>query len=305
MDASEAHVEPTGPESLALRDAQRWTRRLALTHYENFIVGGVLTPKPLRQHFYNVYAYCRVADDLADELHNPAESLQKLDEWEGWLHDCFDGKGSIHPVFTALKPTIDEFQIPREPFVDLLRAFRQDQESPKYATHEQLVKYCVYSANPVGHLVLYLGKCFTPERAALSDFICTGLQLANFWQDVRRDAEMGRIYVPQNMLMLFDVDSSLLKQPYPPSGAREMIAALVNRAEDYFHRGLPLVNDVPSWLGRNIHLFAAGGLAILDGIRRNRCDVWTSRPTVGRMTRIKLIWQAIRGGWPKQLPPSS
>lgn len=299
MDSS-----PTSDDQL---EAERFTRKLALSHYENFIVGGILTPKHLRQHFYNVYAYCRMADDLADELATPQESLEKLAQWEDWLRDCYAQRPVEHPVFRALGSTIRKFEIPIDPFLQLLSAFRQDQQGIDYLHHGQLVDYCQRSANPVGHLVLYLGESFNPQRAALADFICTGLQLANFWQDIGRDARRGRYYVPQNIRYFYQIDREALALPFPPPQGQEMVAALVRRAEEYFYRGLPLVHDVPKWLARNVYLFASGGLAILREIRRARFDVWTQRPVVSRWRQSRLIWRALRGRWPEvpPLPPNN
>ncbi len=143
-------------------------------------------PQRLRQHFFNVYAYCRIADDLGDEVGDPAASLQLLDEWHAELDACYAGNPR-HPVFVALAETVRKFDIPQEPFADLLQAFRQDQTVTRYETFDDLLGYCRYSANPVGRLVLYLCGYRDADRQALSDFTCTALQLANFWQDVSAD----------------------------------------------------------------------------------------------------------------------
>src|SRR5262249_15546707 len=160
--------------------------RLARTHYENFTVASVLLPRCLLRHFHNVYAYCRWADDLADETAGGAESLRLLHWWRQELYRCYEGKPH-HPVMVALRSTIRRFDIPIQPFLDLLSAFEQDQVVKRYRTFEQLRGYCRLSANPVGHLVLYLLDCFDHDRARLADCVCTALQLANFWQDVDRD----------------------------------------------------------------------------------------------------------------------
>src|SRR5438132_169469 len=161
--------------------ARSYCARLARSHYENFSVASLLLPRRLLPHFHAVYAYCRWADDLADEAGGGAEALALLRWWREELLRCYDGRPS-HPVMLALRPTIRRFAIPPRPFLDLLRAFEQDQAVKHYRTYEQLLGYCRHSANPVGHLVLYLCACYDPGRAALADHICTGLQLANFWQ---------------------------------------------------------------------------------------------------------------------------
>src|SRR5437588_86311 len=168
-----------------VRPAQAWSycSRLARSHYENFSVASLLLPRRLLRHFHAVYAYCRWADDLADEAGGGSHALSLLRWWREQLLRCYDGKPQ-HPVMVALRETIRRFQIPPEPFLNLLFAFEQDQIVKRYQTYDQLLGYCRNSANPVGHLVLYLCEAYNPANAALSDHVCTALQLANFWQDV-------------------------------------------------------------------------------------------------------------------------
>jgi squalene synthase HpnC len=185
-------------EGCTVEEAQRYTRWLAMHHYENFSVVSWLLPRRLHQHFYNVYAYCRWSDDLGDEVADPERALTLLDAWEEELRRIYESGGApSHPVLVALAETIRAKEIPITPFSDLLRAFRQDQTVKRYATWYELLNYCVYSANPVGRLVLYLCDYRDEERQRLSDYTCTALQLANFWQDVSCDIEKGRIYIPQ------------------------------------------------------------------------------------------------------------
>jgi squalene synthase HpnC len=182
-------------DGCAPEEAQAYTRWLATHHYENFNVASWLLPKELHQHFYNLYAYCRWADDLGDEIPARERALELLDWWERELDACYEGRPS-HPVFVALRETIAAKDVPKQPFADLLKAFRQDQVVKRYPTWDAVLDYCVYSANPVGRLVLYLCGYRDEERQRLSDATCTALQLANFWQDVSRDLEIGRIYIP-------------------------------------------------------------------------------------------------------------
>ena len=188
----------------ALADAREYCARLARSHYENFSVASWFLPKRLRQHFFNVYAYCRISDDLGDEVGDTQASLALLDQWQHELDACYDGSPK-HPVFVALTETVRQFDIPKHEFSDLLTAFRQDQTVTRFETFDDVLHYCHYSANPVGHLVLYLCGYRDAERQALSDFTCTALQLANFWQDVSVDFEKDRIYLPLEDLRRFGV----------------------------------------------------------------------------------------------------
>ncbi len=280
------------------RRSRRYCRRLARSHYENFTVASRLLPRGLRQHFCNVYAYCRWADDLADETGDIKQSLDLLDWWESQLHDCYAGK-TRHPVFVALADTIEKFEIPPEPFVDLLVAFRQDQRVTRYENSDQLLEYCRYSANPVGRLVLYLGQCHTPQRVRLSDSVCTGLQLANFWQDVAGDWDRGRIYLPMTDCRRFGYDESNFARRECNPAFRRLLAAEVDQAEGWLRRGLPLIGKMPPELRLDIALFVHGGLAILEAIRRQEFDVWTSRPKIHKMSKLRILvscWWRLRRG---------
>jgi squalene synthase HpnC len=273
---------------LGLRQSRRYCRRLARRHYENFTVASRLLPRRLRQHVCNVYAYCRWADDLADEIGDPQRSLALLDWWETQLHDCYDGRAA-HPVFVALSETIREFNIPQRPFSDLLVAFRQDQRVTRYESAADVLNYCRYSANPVGHLVLYLGQCHTPERVVLADSLCTGLQLANFCQDVARDWDRGRIYLPQGACRQFGYDEAAFARREANDAFRQLLAAQVTLAEALLCGGLPLAAEMPRGLRLPVALFAAGGLATLDAVRRQRYDVWSRRPTVSKLAKLRLF----------------
>src|SRR5437764_3967966 len=179
----------------SLEAARAYCERLAKSHYENFSVATWFLPKRLRQHFYNVYAYCRISDDLGDEVGDPQQSLELLEQWEAELNACYAGSPK-HPVFVALAESVRQFNIPQHEFSDLLIAFRQDQTVTRFETFDDILAYCRYSANPVGHLVLYLCGYSDAERQRLSDYTCTALQLANFWQDVTVDIQKDRVYIP-------------------------------------------------------------------------------------------------------------
>ena len=261
-------------------------------------MASLLLPRRLRQHFFNVYAYCRWADDLGDETGDRQQSLALLQWWENQLHDCYAGR-TTHPVFVALIETIRQFDIPVDPFLDLLVAFRRDQQVTRYESFDQLLDYCRYSANPVGRLVLHLGQCCTANRARLADSICTGLQLANFWQDVARDFDIGRIYLPRDDCRRLGYTESDFAARRCNDAFRRLLAEEVTRAEQWLRRGLPLVDLVPRELRLDVALFAQGGLAVLDAIRRRGYDVWTYRPEVSKLNKVRLLakcWWRLRGG---------
>jgi squalene synthase HpnC len=284
-----------GPQShgpvLTLADAQAYCRRLAQSHYENFTVATRLFPQHLRQHLCNVYAYCRWADDLADESGDAARSLELLDWWERQLDAMYGGQAT-HPVFVALAETVREFDLPKQPLADLLVAFRRDQMQTRYETFTELLDYCHYSANPVGRIVLALGRDLDGENAKLSDQICTGLQLANFCQDVRRDYERGRNYLPQELCRRQGWDEAKFAAGRCNDEFRQLLKLLVDRADDMLLAGRPLVERVGRDLRLPVRVFIGGGRAILAAIRRARYDVWTSRPTVGRWTKLWLLAEA-------------
>ncbi len=265
-----------------------------------------MLPGKLRQHFYNIYAYCRWADDLADKMGDPQQSLALLGWWERQLRDCYEGR-SAHPVFIALAETVERFKIPPAPFVDLLVAFRQDQRMRKYETIDELLNYCRYSANPVGRLVLYLSRCHTDETVLLSDAICTGLQLVNFWQDVAEDFGKGRIYLPQVDCHRFGYEMSHFQNRECNDAFRQLMEYEVERAEGWLRRGLPLINIVRPRLQFEVALFIHGGLAVAEAIRDQGYDVWAKRPIVGRRKKLRLAlscWWKLKTGAFRRSKPS-
>jgi squalene synthase HpnC len=281
---------PYAPFDLAR--AQAYCRRVTLGHYENFSVASLLLPRRLLRHFHAVYAYCRWADDLADEAGGGDRALDLLAWWRGELLACYDGRPT-HPVLIALQPTIRRFHIPAEPFLDLLTAFEQDQRVTHYQTFDQLLDYCRCSANPVGRLVLYLGEAFDAERAALSDSICTALQLANFWQDVNRDFDIGRVYLPEEDRHRFGYgDDDMEARRFTPAFA-ELMRFEVDRTRALFMRGRPLIELMPADLRIDVDLFLSGGLAVLRKIEQGGYNVWARRPVVSKWDKISLLAGAV------------
>ena len=276
------------------QEAQRYTRWLATHHYENFNVVSWLLPRHLHQHFYNVYAYCRWSDDLGDEVPNRARALELLDAWEDELRLIYQqGIRPSHPVLIALAETIRAKDIPVEPFSDLLRAFRQDQVVRRYATWDDVLGYCVYSANPVGRLVLYLCGYRDPERQRLSDFTCTALQLANFWQDVSRDLEKGRIYIPLDALAAHDLTEADITGRRFDQRYVALMKSLIARTRELFAAGMPLAERLEGALRIDIELFSRGGLAVLDAIEGAGYNTLERRPAISKFRQLGLLGGAL------------
>ena len=272
--------------------AQRYTRWLATHHYENFNVVSWLLPKALHQHFYNVYAYCRWADDLGDEVPDAARALELLDWWERELDACYEGKPS-HPVFVALRETIVAKDIPKQPFADLLKAFRQDQTAKRYPNWDAVLGYCMYSANPVGRLVLYLCGYRDEQRQRLSDATCTALQLANFWQDVSRDLEIGRIYIPLDAAAAQKLsESDIVERRFDERYVR-LMRDLIARTRFLFAEGRPLAKMVDGRLSVDLEMFTRGGLAVLDAIEAMGFDTLHHRPAVSKVKQAGLLGRAL------------
>jgi len=284
---------PEHPPTLA--EAQEWCQRLAETHYENFHVASWFLPKRLRRHFHSVYAYCRVSDDLGDETGNREQSLALLDLWGDELDACYRGEAR-HPVFVALAETIRACDIPKTPFADLLIAFKQDQTVTRFETMADVLDYCHYSANPVGHLVLYVCGYRDPGRFALSDHTCSALQLANFWQDVRTDYhDRDRIYFPAEDMLRFGVDESTIANGAFTPAFRELMRYEVDHARGMFEQGLPLIGMVDRELAVDLDLFSRGGLEILRAIEQQDYDVLRSRPSISKSRKAALLVRALTG----------
>ncbi|HTS35512.1 MAG TPA: squalene synthase HpnC [Candidatus Solibacter sp.] len=277
-----------------LEEAQAYCAHLAQSHYENFSVATWFLPKRLRQHFYNVYAYCRISDDLGDEVGDKAASLELLDQWQRELDACYSGSPK-HPVFVALAETVKEFEIPKHEFVDLLTAFRQDQTVTRFETFNDVLHYCHYSANPVGHLVLYLCGYRDAERQRLSDFTCTALQLANFWQDVSVDYAKDRIYLPLESLRQFGVTEDDIANNLNTPAFCSMLKFEVDRAHDWFQQGLPLVKMVDHELAVDLELFTRGGQEILRAIEKQKYAVLGNRPQISKPRKLALVGRAALG----------
>ena len=269
-------------------EALDYTRWLATAHYENFQVVSFLLPKHLHQDFYNVYAYCRWADDLGDEIGDLAESTRLLHWWRDSLRRMYAGEAD-HPVFLALRQTITRHAIPELPFANLIDAFLQDQVVTRYENWDDLNRYCVNSANPVGHLVLYLCGYSDPDRQRLSDYTCTALQLANFWQDVAVDLTKDRIYLPLDLLAKHGVTEQDLFAHRATPQFRGAMREAVAKAREFFAGGRALPGMVDRRLALDLELFTQGGLAILRKIERQDYDVLSQRPKISKTERVAIL----------------
>jgi squalene synthase HpnC len=280
----------------SLEEARAWCRELTTSHYENFHVATFFLPKKVRPHFESIYAYCRVSDDLGDEVADPSTALRLLNTWGGMLDECFDApERSMHPVFVALRETIVECDLPRNLFSDLLLAFRMDQVKTEYETWEELLEYSHYSANPVGRLVLWVCGYRDEALGLLSDKVCTALQLANFWQDVVEDAERGRRYLPAESIQRFGVDDGqILGRVFTPDFGG-MVQDLVVRTRKMLIEGGAISGMVDKELAVTLDLFRKGGEAILDGITGQNYDVLRGRPVVSKTKRVSLLIGALVG----------
>lgn len=283
VDSAEAMARAASPA-----EALAYTRWLATSHYENFHVVSFLLPKRLHQDFYNVYSFCRWADDLGDELGDPARSLELLAWWRGQLHEAYAG-AARHPVFVALRQTIAAQDLPRQPFDDLITAFEHDQRVTRYANWDEVFAYCRNSANPVGRLVLYLCGYRDAERQRLSDATCTALQLANFWQDVTVDLAKDRIYLPQDLLARHGVTEEQIRARRGDARFAAAMREACGVARGLFEEGLPLSGQVNRRLGLDLELFSRGGMKVLDKIAEQGYDVLARRPAISKLERAALL----------------
>ena len=294
LGAPALYLTPDARPSLA--EAQAWCKTLATTHYENFHVATFFLPVALRPHFHSVYAFCRTSDDLGDEVADTATATRLLAEWRAMLHQSFaNPQLSRHPVFVALQPTIAQCSLPIQPFDDLISAFEQDQVYTHHESLATLEHYSRYSANPVGRLVLLVSGYRSEELMQLSDDICTGLQLANFYQDVVEDRGRGRRYIPADAMQRFGVNDEQLIDRRFDSNVRAMMQFLVADARDRLTRGQRITTLVSRDLASTLQLFVNGGHAILDAIASQDYDTLRARPVVTKAAKLRLLGGALAG----------
>ena len=281
--------------SWSAAEAESYTRWLATSHYENFHVVSFLLPRRLHQDFYNVYSFCRWADDLGDEIPDKTEALRLLGWWRNLLDEMYAGD-AWHPVYVALKGTVRKYGLPKELFTDLIGAFVQDQTVGRYATWEELYGYCKGSANPVGRLVLYLCGYTDGERQRLSDFTCTALQLANFWQDVSVDLDKDRVYIPGEVMARHGYSAEDLFAGREDDTFRAVMKDAVDHTRGLFVEGLPLVGMVDRRLSIDLDLFSQGGLRVLEKIEAMNYNVLGRRPSIGKLERAGILLASLARG---------
>ena len=279
-----------------LVEAQAWCRALATSHYENFHVATFFLPKRVRPHFESIYAFSRVADDLGDEVADTATATRLLGTWEAMLDACFEApERSVHPVFVALRKTVEETGVPKQLFADLIHAFEMDQVKTRYESLDELLGYSKLSANPVGRLVLWVSGYTDEERGVLSDRVCTALQLINFWQDVVEDWERGRRYLPGAEMRRFGVtDEQIAERRFTPEFAA-MMRHLCGYAGAMLSEGGGISSTVDRELSTTLELFVKGGAAALHGIVAQGYDVLAKRPSVSKGTKARLLAGALWG----------
>ncbi len=272
--------------------AYAWCRAYTRAHSENFTVGSWFLPKAHRDHFWALYAFCRFTDDLGDEA--LGDRLVLLDGWESGFRDCLAGHYR-HPIYAALGRTLRERPLPSELFLRLIEANRMDQRQTRFQTYAELLHYCQYSATPVGRMVLGVLGYTDEERGQLADATCTGLQLANFWQDVTIDYAKGRLYLPLEDLARFGCDEAQIARREPAAAFRSLMRFEVDRAQALFDTGARLEPMVDATLRLDITLFRRGGEAVLAAIRRRNYDVLSARPPISRATKARLAASALIG----------
>lgn len=304
-------LDTFGPDNcpqFSYDQATAYVQDLAKQQYENFTVVSWLLPKRLREDFRHVYAFCRWADDLGDEVGDPQRSLQLLDWWQQELNQCYAGSPR-HPVFVALSRTIEKHDIPQKPFDHLIDAFVQDQTVTRYESWEQVLHYCQRSADPVGRLVLYLCGYRDETRQQLSDATCTALQLTNFWQDVRRDVlERDRVYIPQEIagqhgLSIEDMvqairqhdSSNQLPSAELTQAYQATVNDLVDRTWPLFKQGHALWPMIDREVRVDIELFSRGGEAILRAIEGINYNTLHHRPSLSKFAKSMLLLKALLG----------
>ena len=275
--------------------AFQFCERLARDHYENFPVASLMVPKDKRPHVYAIYSFARIADDYADEPGlTPAERVDSIAVWEEQLIDAYRGHAH-HPVFVALRETVDRFEMPIELFQRLLRAFRSDVTTHRYESFEDVLGYCENSANPIGRLMLLLFNYRSETTMEFSDSICTALQLPNFWQDVAIDLKKDRVYIPVEDIREFGYSEDELFERHCSQAFKDLMCYQVERTEQMFREGKPLLSDVGSDLRMELKLTWNGGMRILKKIEQQDFDVLAHHPSLSLLDKTSILVSSLIG----------
>jgi len=287
-----------------IAEAESWCAEIANAHYENFVVTNWFTPDSMKQHINNIYAFCRYGDDLGDDAPFDDDDRWKLlDAWEKDLERAAENDWTgnpRHPILLAIQRTAREKKIPKEPFWRLIQAFKMDQRKKRYDDFDDLKAYCILSADPVGHLFLYVYGHDDELLRSLSDHTCTALQLANHWQDVTRDLEQDRIYMPISSMRAHGYSLEDYRNKVVDDRWRSLMRSEVDRAQAEFDAGKELWSKCEPHLAVDLMMFTMGGEAVLAAIRRQRYDTWTKRPRVAKWRQIimlikaKYAWRRVR-----------
>ncbi|HUO58235.1 MAG TPA: squalene synthase HpnC [bacterium] len=280
----------------ALVPAYQECLKIATRHYENFPVASLLLSKGSRLHIAALYAFARTADDFADEDSYEGRRVQELNRWEKSLKAALGGKPAP-PALRAFAHTLQTFQIPAHLPLNLLRAFRMDIVQHRWSTWNSLLYYCRHSANPVGRMVLYISGIRDEKLHRLSDFICGGLQLINFWQDTSVDLDRGRIYYPKSEWKKTKIREKDLLAGKDTSATRQLVRNAVDFTERYFQQGLPLLEKVPGRLRLELRATYHGGMGILKKIRMMDYNVLENRPQLGNLDKLLIFFTAIAPKW--------
>ncbi|MBI5325146.1 MAG: squalene synthase HpnC [Ignavibacteriae bacterium] len=279
----------------SIEDAFEFCRQITVSHYENFPVSSFLIPKYLRKYVYSIYAYSRIADDIGDELSSigKEEQLKSLDDYENLLlNRTIQKKGN--PVFLALHNTMNETEIPSEPLQKLLTAFRMDINFNQSKTFQELENYCFYSANPIGELILRLFKNYNDRTAYFSDKICTGLQIANFWQDLSVDLKQDRVYIPSDILLKYKLNIDDLKNNKKTENLISCLNELYLHSESYLNEGFELVKYLNNYRFRlEIKATVNGGLSIIKKCRSLNYNILYIRPELSKLDFFKIFMRLI------------
>jgi squalene synthase HpnC len=281
------------PPSLELDACYRYCEALCRAHHHNYPVASIFTRSALRKHVFAMFAFARVADDFADEASYEGRRALELDRWEELLHETYYGRPPEHPVFIALADTVKRFSLPIIEFTQLVSGFRTDLEVRRYATWNDLRSYTRQAAEPVGHLLLYIGGYRAPELHEYADDLSSGLAVARLIQDMPADWERGRVYIPAEDLRHFGVSEADIASRRSNAQVGALVRYLVARTRALLERGRPLADLVSADLAVELALMWHGGARILDKIEHAGPDLFSNRPRITSADKALVVTRAV------------